>query len=227
MDKEIQIVYFIWINENNDWKSIISGQINDIIESGILLEAKLNIILTAKDSYITKKVYELLLTLFKKVDDLLLDISTFLENKYEYEGIKKLYDLANIYPNKYYLYLHSKGMFNGNGYGRTNDEMILTKSILKNWKENVSILKKNRNIVRLGMFPADGGWIWFNFFWTRGDYLRTCEVPKITKDRYYYESWLCNSVMREFDSYSLFSHNITRYSGIDAGNFLISLRNRI
>jgi hypothetical protein len=227
MDKNINIVYFICINESKDWKTIVNGQLTDIVNSNILLEAKLNIVLSVPNSNLTKEAYELIITSLQNVNNLLLDINTFVGNRYEYEGIKKLYDLADSEPNKFYLYLHTKGMFNSNEFSRSNDEKILTKTILKDWKESISILKKHRNIVRIGMFPADGGWVWFNFFWTRGDYLRTCEVPKITHDRYYYESWLCNSIMREFDSYSLFSHNLSRYSGTDAGNFLISLRNKI
>jgi hypothetical protein len=226
IDKEINIVYFIWINENIDWKSIICGQLNDIIESDILSNAHLHIVLTANSSILTKDAYDLIFNSLRNMDDLLLDITTFLKNEYEYQGIKKLYDLANMYPNKYYLYLHSKGMFNRNGISRSKDEVILTKSILKDWKDNISIFKKNKNIVRMGMFPADGGWVWFNFFWATGRYLRTCEEPKLTSDRYYYESWLCNSIMREFSSYSLFTKNMSRFSGIDAGNFLLSLRNK-
>jgi hypothetical protein len=227
MDREINIVYFIWINENIDWVSIIRGQINEIINSDILLEAKLNIVLTGNNSYIIKEAYDLIFALLKNIDDLLMDINTHLENNYEYEGIKKLYDLANLYPNKYYLYLHTKGMFNSDEIGRSMDEIILTKTILKEWKENIYNLKKNKNIVRIGMFPSDDGWVWFNFFWTTGQYLKSCEEPKITTDRYYYESWLCNSIMREFDSYSLFSNSINRFSGVDAANFLNSLRNRM
>jgi hypothetical protein len=230
--KDINIVYFIWINENRDWKEIITGQINDIKNCGILYKSKLHIVLCANNNYYINQSLNVIFNLLSNIDYLTLDINTFLENKYEYEGIKKLYDLANLYPDKYYLYLHSKGMFNtsvnnsNTKSSRFIDEIILTNGILNRWNEILSIFKNNKDIMRIGMFPSDGGWVWFNFFWTRGDYLRTCEEPRITNDRYYYESWLCNSVMREFDSYSLYSNKIQKYSGTDAGNFLINLRQK-
>ena len=224
----INIVYFICINNKIDWESIVRGQLMDIVKSNILSSAKLYIVLAANSLIMIKEAYNLIFTILKYVNNLFMDIETHLENKYEYRGIKKLYDLANIHSSDYFLYLHSKGMFFNNNTGkRTENESILTKAILNDWNNTINVFRKNNNVVRIGLFPAQGDWIWYNFYWTTGMYLRSCENPKITSDRYYYESWLSTSIMKEFDSYSLFSHNIQRFSGIDATNFLNSLKNKI
>lgn len=229
-NRDINIIYFIWINENRDWKSIIGGQINDMKRCGILSQSKLHVVLCANTNYYLNQCSNYIFSLLSDIDDLVMDINTFLENNFEYQGIKKIYDLANEYPDKYYLYLHSKGMFNKTfdviSSSRFIDERILTHTILNNWRDVIKILKDNKNIVRIGMFPSEGGWIWFNFFWSRGDYIRSCEEPKLTNDRYYYESWICNSIMRSWDSYSLYSHSIKKFNGTDATNLLHELRKK-
>lgn len=40
-----------------------------------------------------------------------ININYHTENKYEYYGINKIWQLANLYPEKIFLYFHSKGMF--------------------------------------------------------------------------------------------------------------------
>ena len=100
-------------------------------------------------------------------------------NIFEYYGIKKMYDLALKEPNKYYLYLHSKGMFN---YGNTNTrhefETTLTKGTVYQYKKVIDIFETNSNISKIGLFPAiqhDGRYIWLNFYYSKGTYLNTCE----------------------------------------------------
>ena len=144
----------------------------------------------------------------------------YIINLFEYYGIKKLYDLSQTEPNKIYLYFHSKGMFNYRGIGdeRTKEEIILTKTIINPWSSVLNIFKNNLNINIMGMFPSTGGWIWFNFFWIRGSYIKNkCDDPKITDNRYYYESWIADiNNPKGNELYNMYKGNFIRYSGEEA-----------
>jgi hypothetical protein len=218
MNKSIHIIYYIWINPNRNWKIIVKGQLEDIIESNILQDAHLNIVLcTSCDELLTEATYFIIQTI-NYADYLTFNLTCTLKNNFEYEGIKKLYDMANQEPDKLYIYMHSKGMFNKeyDSNNRLIDEIILTKTLFNNWKNIKNIFNNNKYIVKAGLVPALGGWIWFNFFWTTGHYIRTCEIPKISDVRYYYESWLTTSILTEFNCYSLYSNDIRRYSQEEA-----------
>lgn len=228
MNKSIHLIYYIWINDERNWKIIVEGQLKDIINSGILEDAHLNIVLAAKtDELITESTY-FIINILNYTDYLTFSLTTTLKNNFEYEGIKKLYLLANDEPNKLYIYMHTKGMFNNiyNKNIRIPEEILLTRNLLNNWKEIKKIFKNDKYIVRAGLAPAQGGWVWFNFFWARGDYLRTCEEPKISSVRYYYESWLTTSIINEFDSYSFYSQDKKRYSPEEATHILNLLKNK-
>ena len=66
------------------------------------------------------------------------------------------------------------------------------------------------------MFPANGNWIWFNFWWARGTYLNTCEDPIITCDRYYYESWLGSGNNSIGQTYNFKEGNFNSYTAEEA-----------
>lgn len=227
MIKNINIIYYIWINPERNWKIIIEGQLNDIKISNILNDAKLHIIISASTNELLNEVLKFILSILINIDNLIFDLNTTLENKYEYEPIKKIYDIANKEPEKLYIYLHSKGMYHlnisNNNNQRFYQEKTLTRTLIYQWKSIINIFNNNKNIMKVGLFPALGGWIWFNFFWVRGDYIRSCENPKISNNRYYYESWLSTSIMNEFDSYSLYDKKIKRYSGDEASNLILNL----
>jgi hypothetical protein len=227
-DKRINIIYYIWINKDRNWHDIIEGQLNDLKNSEILSVSKLYIILCAENNQLITDATYLIFSSLNYVENLTLDFITTLDNKYEYYGIKKIYDLANNEPHKYYVYLHSKGMYhlNINNLSRFSDEITLTRTLINSWKSIIKILDNNKLIMKVGLLPALGGWLWFNFFWVKGIYVRSCEEPRITNDRYYYESWLATTIMAEFYSYSIYEGKIKRYDGTEASNIITNLRGK-
>ena len=64
----------------------------------------------------------------------------------------------------------------------------------------------------------------FNFFWVRGSYLKKCNKPIITNDRYYYETWLGSLENSSYtDCYNLLSPNVNYYNSEKAIQYLINL----
>jgi hypothetical protein len=220
---QINIIYYAWINEKKNWKNIIDGQIKDIVKSGILHDAKMYIIVCCENNSLIESVNNMF---FVNLNNFEYTIEIKTQNRYEYYGIKKLYDLANLEPEKYYLYLHSKGIFNyGNIDTRHNNELTLTKGTVYLYKTVLKLFEKNPTISEIGLFPSLSNkkkFIWFNFFWVRGNYVVTCEDPIITDDRYYYEKWL--ETGSDGLIYNLYEQNYKKYELHEAGNILNTLK---
>ena len=229
-NKNIEIVYFIWINIHRDWKIIVEGQLFDLEISKILENSHLHIVVSCQHHELVDEIKSLIQNNLKNY--VVYDIEFHIENQYEYQGIKKLYDLSQIDSDKYFLYIHSKGMFHwydNNPNKRWEDEVTLSKNTIYMWKDILNVFESNPHFMKIGLLPSSqGNFIWFNFFWVRGCYLKTCECPIITDNRYYYETWLASSKEKwtENDSYGLYSGDCRKYSGHEAVKIIEGLRGK-
>jgi hypothetical protein len=221
--EQINIVYFCWCNKKKNYAAIIGGQIDDIIFYKILSVAKLYIEVCCEDDDILPSIKELLDT---KLTGYNYYINFHKENKYEYYGIKKLYDLSILEPNKYYLYLHSKGMFNYANINRHEYEKVLTNGILCNFEKTIELFNNNPEIMKASQFPSnhhEKNFCWFNFYWSRGTYLITCENPIISSNRCYYETWSETGDNNMGKVYNMYENNYKKYLLSEAGNILNTL----
>ena len=222
----LNIIYFVWINENKNYKKIIEGQIDDMITSGILKVSNLYIECVCENTSLLTEINNIFSE--KLINIKKYNLVIHHTNHYEYYGIKKLYDLACAQPNSYFLYFHTKGMFN---YNNINDrhiyELTLTKGTLCLFKEVLETFNKNQNIMKIGLFPAindnNEHFIWFNFYYARGSYLLTCEKPIISTNRYYYETWSESGNNHLGLVYNLYEKNFKKYQLHEAGNILNNL----
>jgi hypothetical protein len=191
--KPIKIVYYLYLVPDANWKEIASGQLRQLKNYGILNEADLYIHicdchgLVAEAESLIKDI----------VPSALLNFSY--ENRFEYPGIKLVYDLAKQHPEAIFIYFHAKGVSHQIQL-RSAKEVTLFTLTFKNWRKNIQLLNKN-GIQKVGLFPAMlkaglnkpgelGGWIWYNYWYATGKYLSQCPQPMVHKDRYYYEGWL-------------------------------------
>ena len=219
LEKPINIIYFVWINPNKNYKNIIKGQLNDILNCKILEKANLYVEICCEDLNLIDSIKSIF-----SVIDIDFKINFYTKNYYEYYGIKKMYDLAIKEPMKYYLYFHSKGMFNYNNINERHIyEKTLTKGTLYQYEKVINLFEKNNDITKIGLFPSahnNNNFIWFNFFWARGTYLNTCENPIITDNRYYYELWSGNGNNEMGKVYNLYENNYKKYELNEAGYIL-------
>lgn len=232
----INIIYNAWINKNRNWKIIIESQLKDIILTNILEKSKLYIILIADSDELINES-KLFIEELLNIPSIIYNIDTYTENHYEYYGIKKLYDLSNSEPDKLYLYIHTKGMFNyyDKPDERNYHEQILTRTTINPWLNVVEIFNRIPTIKLMGMFPSIQKWIWFNFFWVRGSYIiNNCEEPIISENRYYYESWLNKKHNQHNEDteddennqiYNMYQGNFTRYSAQEALSIINNIDN--
>jgi len=99
-------------------------------------------------------------------------------------------------------------------------EKTILRYTIDDWKNVINTFENNKIISKIGVYPSTEGWIWFNIFWIRSDYLINCNPPEYTPDnRYYYESYIgreAPKVNKGFsDCYSLVDKKVT---GIDQPN---------
>lgn len=229
MDCEIVIIYFIWMNNNRNWKVIIEGQLNDMKMSNIFEKSYLNIVISHEDKLLVNEAVEFINEIMVGYEDKY-SLTIYLENYYEYYGIKKLYETAKNDHNKIYIYLHTKGMFNwyNNDINRrSEDEVNLTNYLIHGWRDILNIFNNYNEINRVGLFPSIGEWIWFNFFYARGTYLNTCEPPIKDPNRYYYESWLASGNQDIGSCYGTYSGNYKKYIGEEAIDIITKMRENV
>jgi hypothetical protein len=97
---------------------------------------------------------------------------------------------------------------------RTDLEMSILRNTICDFKKCTRIFV-NKNINKIGLFPSETGFIWYNFFWVRGSYIKN--TPLICSDRFYYEHYIGLHANEESgnDCYSLFGNTVKCYSQPD------------
>lgn len=220
----LNIIYYAWINIKKNYSNIIEGQLNDVIASGISAVSKLFIIICCEDDSLLDNIEKMIHNILHT--KIIYEIEFKKENFYEYYGIDKLYSIALQEPESYFLYFHSKGMFN---YDNVNTrhiyETTLTTRTIYKFREVINLFENNYDIMKIGLFPSSSinePFIWFNFYYIRGSYVITCNKPIITTDRYYYERW-SGSGNNMGVSYNLYENNYKQYSIEEAGVILNEL----
>jgi hypothetical protein len=192
--RRLIIVYFLYINPNANWRSIVSGQLLQLKSYGILPDADLYVHIS--DGY---QLSTAVSAIIKAIAPQAV-ISLSVTNQFEYPGIKLVHELAIRYPDRNFLYFHSKGMSHGLHTRAPEDVALMTRTF-ESWRKHLQLLRKN-GTEKIGMFPAlgddrytakagtPGGWIWYNFWMATGRYLAGCPEPELSPNRYYYEVWL-------------------------------------
>lgn len=131
-------------------------------------------------------------------------------NEYEYPGISKVWQLGQINNkhNDIILYFHSKGASHHTSYEfNINDVYNVILKDIHLIKEIFTIFPK---IDKVGYSSGGIGWIWYNFWYARGNYINQLECPLKTTRRHYYEDWL-SRVVNDTDKYSDTERPITYY----------------
>jgi hypothetical protein len=120
-------------------------------------------------------------------------------NQFEYPGIMKIWELGQQHSsrNDILLYFHSKGITHEKKFSTWSSGFwnnILNKKDLI--EEIFDIFP---TIDKIGPRSGGNGWIWYNFWYARGSYIKELEKPVLTQRRHYYESWLGTTLFVQGD----------------------------
>lgn len=200
--KNVYIVYFAFLKPER-WRHIVMPQMTDLKSSDLLQQgAHLHVVMSGEPKELEaceSEVNKLLKNVTNKVQ-----FTKTTKNLYEYPGIHMLYEKGRQYPEKIFLYFHSKGMVFYENDQRLLLEKLLTKKMVIGWKPILEVFQQNPQVAKVCLAPSPEGWCWYNFFWVRGKYFKGCNEPIISDNRYYYEDYLgrqCKVI--EGDAYSM------------------------
>jgi hypothetical protein len=120
-------------------------------------------------------------------------------NQYEYPGIKKVWDLSQIYnqENDIIMYFHSKGLTHFSHYNEAISLLRSSKNceeIIKDIDRIYEIFSFFPSIEKITTTSGGIGWGWYNYWVARGSYLCKVEKPIITARYHYYEDWLARKI---------------------------------
>lgn len=229
--KNIQMVYYIYINPNKNWRPNILGQLDDIKNCSLLSDLS-NILHCVICAHTQDLIDEVVHLINKELMPLHLssrqvNFTTTKDNNAEYPGILKLHELSHIHPNDLFIYIHSKGMSHPHEE-RLSLEKTLLQSLVNPWQQVKQIFENNQQIKKAGLFPSPEGWIWFNFFWVRGDYIKDqCREPlkKTLEEKWYYENWIGREGSKTAeDCFSLITGKLnTKYTAEQASANIFNL----
>lgn len=119
------------------------------------------------------------------------------EPTYEYYGIRAMWEIGQMNPhrNAIVYYFHSKGLSHWKTYEeyKKNDPWHphLTEITLGQVDRVLDAFDVFPQINKAGASGYKLGWIWYNFMFARGSYLRRVEEPILDPERrHYYEDWI-------------------------------------
>ena len=210
-DKPIHIVYYAYLYNGQKWKNIVTGQMTDLCNSGILKMGTLHAVLLGTPDEIKEAK-----SLIENIISDTIEVTEVYENLYEFPALMKIRELALLHPDKLFIYFHSKSMIHWNtSQNRTLLEYILTNQTFLNWDSTLFIFNNFPEIQKAGCYPDKEGWMWYNFWWARGSHLISCnpiEIPinMVEKDRFICEYWLGKNGSNTWtDSYSFATKSIS------------------
>ena len=191
-DQEINIIYFFNAMLSPLFHKLFKIQLKNLLKSKIFNRkyTKLYIVCVAdsKRSFIISKLLKKLRLNSNKNIQI-----EFINNcTYEFEGIKKVFEVSKKSNNSYVMYFHGKGMSHLKTkilFLRNPYEVLAFNRVIKNWKKNIEWFNRVKNMNKLGLLNSDG-WMLFNFWCARSSYLNELEPPLKTNNRYYYENWI-------------------------------------
>lgn len=195
---ELYCVYFISCNINKFYIDMVISQFDDLERTGLLNIFTKIYIEASIDPSLESNFRERIGKISNNIN-----INCHKGNTYEYTGIKKVWDLGNILnnenhitsdiepKNKLILYFHGKGISKmENKFIREKDELNIFKYVINTYKQLLFWFPSMPDIYKSGLYASKKGFIWYNFWWIKSNYIKFLREPIITTNRYYYESWL-------------------------------------
>jgi len=116
---------------------------------------------------------------------------------YEYHGIRAMWEIGQINPGRddIVFYFHSKGLTHWDTWEEYEAHDIfhsrLGEKTIGQVDRVYEVFDLFPRVNKVGSKMSDGGFVWYNFMFARGSYLRRVEEPILTSRRYYYEDWIC------------------------------------
>jgi hypothetical protein len=235
----LNVVYFLNTRVNSTYYYLMESQLEQLKKTDLHNVASVYVEAVVEKGNGDRVIEEILNILPQAI------VHIYEEDFFEYHGIHRVWQLSQSDPNNITLYFHSKGISHIPVMTEDNCrhpvEMEMFDISIERWRHNITLMHLFPSINKVGHSASEYGWIWHNYWWARGSYLRTCEEPTKTRRRHYYEDWLCRSSKKglpyshierpanpsvydtnKYDCYGIYSNEDTIHSNI--GSSMCPLR---
>ena len=197
----ITVAYNVFIWPPQDWRLVVGGQLEDLAKSGLLKCAKVVIAVAVPQEFDGLTYRDLQHEMHAAVsfirgleagkDAMIVQEH---ENAFEYPAIHSLYRIARSEAdaaarNHLFLYFHTKGMVNHGVLTERMDTGLFDATIVP-WRAVAQQFIEDSSIRVAGWMPSYAGYVWRNFWWARGDYVKQLSEPKRGVKRHWFEAWL-------------------------------------
>jgi hypothetical protein len=175
----ITIAYNIYVWPEQNWKFIVSSQLQDLEAAGIDSCAQMLIAVSVPEKH-KKKTYLELQTLMQQAVSFVRGhragrkaiIIQEHHNAHEYPAIHSIYRIANnesdeVAHNHLFVYFHTKGMVN-HGLLTTRVDRSIFDATFVPWRALAQHFLAYDDIRAATWMPSKPGWGWYNFWWVRG-----------------------------------------------------------
>jgi hypothetical protein len=216
---KINVFYYTYLYPNH-WEKIVTEQLQSLKECGLYDFADKIYITITSNKQDLDKLTKLIENNYNKIKIL----KYSLENKYEYYGIKSLYDMSE--KNSVNLYFHTKGVTSGiTNKNNNNIRLGLFNYLIKDFKKILSEFNINKDLDICTLIPHERGFGYYNFFWVRGEYLKKyCQIPTENSNRFYWEEWLGKPHSKK-DNIITYSP-LLNYEKVNTKDEVIKIRNK-
>ncbi|KAL7453457.1 hypothetical protein ACHAWC_005136 [Mediolabrus comicus] len=118
---------------------------------------------------------------------------------FEYHGIHAMWEIGQVNSGRddIVFYFHSKGLTHYKEWKdyEANDNLFkLTEKTLGEVDLVFEVFDLFPEVDKVGNKMSELGWVWYNFMFARGSYLKRVAEPIISSNRHYYEAWIANVV---------------------------------
>jgi hypothetical protein len=179
-DVNITVAYNILISPDQDWKFLVSNQLQDVAATGIHHCARMLIAISVPAQH-DKNTYLELQMLMRQAVSFVREhragrkalIIQEHENDTEYPAIRSIYRIAHsdveeeVAHNHLFVYFHSMGMDTQGALKTRVDKEALDPTFVP-WRALVLQFMFYDDIRAAAWLPSKLGWGWFNFWWARG-----------------------------------------------------------
>lgn len=116
---------------------------------------------------------------------------------FEYHGIHAMWEIGQVNSGRddIVFYFHSKGLTHYKEWKdyEANDNLFkLTEKTLGEVDLVFEVFDLFPEVDKVGNKMSELGWVWYNFMFARGSYLKRVAEPIISSNRHYYEAWIAN-----------------------------------
>lgn len=137
-------------------------------------------------------------------------VDCYTENEFEYQGIKKVWELSQLHRQRddLLLYFHSKGITRNPTYASNARDNY--NQVLREFDKVKEVFTIFPTVDKVGYCSSKCGGMWYNFWYARGSYLCSMDEPVKSPARHYYEYWLARRADGEREKISFYENLYTR-----------------